>query len=517
MDEQIDATKLKYVLYARKSTTDETRQVRSIPDQIADCKIVAAREGLTIIDILQETKSAKKPNQRPIFKQMLIDIRRGKYDAILAWNPDRLARNMKEGGEILDMIDEGELVDLKFYNHTFTKDANGKMLLGMAFVLSKQYSDDLSQKVTRGVRRSFAEGKSPVPKHGYIRNEHGYYEPDGNNFVLIKKAWEMRSEGESLEKIAEYMNKNGYKRITKGKKKEIDMDAKILTGLFKDPIYYGVNIQANQTVDLVELGVNFTRATTKEIYNEIQELSQRRLKPFNTNRRLTFYPLKAMIRCSFCDHNMVVGPSTSGSTKKTRYLNYRCDNKACTRKKKSIRAKEIFVFVYEFLEKGLNLTEADYNQYYGHLSQLTDIKRQKLKVEIHSREGRLKAIESDITERSLEIGRGKMSDEVAKVNQNKVTDLGLTKQDIEQELRDLRSQLTNPDQDKLRLDQFLNLSKNAAVIVKSANPVVKDTICRKIFLNFTVDETKVLSYQLKPPFDEMLKTRQHPSSRGGGN
>ena len=43
---------------------------------------------------------------------------------------------MKEGGEIIDMIDYGSIKDLQFVTHTFSNDANGKMLLGMAFVMS---------------------------------------------------------------------------------------------------------------------------------------------------------------------------------------------------------------------------------------------------------------------------------------------------------------------------------------------------------------------------------------------
>src|SRR3990167_10243766 len=168
MDEELDFTKLKYVLYTRKSTDDPERQIRSVEDQIIECKQFANRLGIKIIKTVIEKKSAKKPNLRPLFRQMLKDIKEGLYDGILSWNPDRLARNMKEGGEIIDMIDEDIIKDLKFVTHHFTKDANGKMLLGMAFVLSKQYSDDLSQKVSRGVRRNFAEGKSSgTPKHGY--------------------------------------------------------------------------------------------------------------------------------------------------------------------------------------------------------------------------------------------------------------------------------------------------------------------------------------------------------------
>ncbi len=59
-EDELDVTKLKYVLYARKSTDDANRQVRSIEDQIADCKDIAIRKNLNIVEIIRETKSAKK-------------------------------------------------------------------------------------------------------------------------------------------------------------------------------------------------------------------------------------------------------------------------------------------------------------------------------------------------------------------------------------------------------------------------------------------------------------------------
>lgn len=215
MDNAIDKSKLRYVLYARKSTNDPQRQVRSIGDQVTECHETGFRLGLNIVEVLQEKKSAKKPNQRPIFTKMLEDIRSGKYDAIIAWHPDRLARNMKEGGEIIDMVDEGQIKDMVFVMHHFSKDANGKMLLGMAFVLSKQYSDNLSQNVTRGVRRNLNEGKASNPKHGYIRDENGFQVPDGKNFSLLRKAWEMKINGSNHEEIASTINKQGYARIIK--------------------------------------------------------------------------------------------------------------------------------------------------------------------------------------------------------------------------------------------------------------------------------------------------------------
>ncbi|RJR24997.1 hypothetical protein C4578_02225 [Candidatus Microgenomates bacterium] len=512
--EEIDITKLKYVLYARKSTDDSSRQLRSIDDQIAECLALARRLNLNVSQPIIETKSAKRPNQRPLFRQILSDIRKGVYDGILAWNPDRLARNMKEGGEIIDMIDEGYIKDLKFVTHHFTSDANGKMLLGMAFVLSKQYSDDLSQKVTRGVRRSFAEGKSPVPKHGYIRDENGVYVPDPVTYPLIVKAWEMRAEGTSIEEIVKYLNDNSYRRIVKKSGRKVKMTKQILSDLFNDPFYYGVLMQAGGEADLINLN-NFQPAIDKATYIKVQSLAYRKIKP-NKQHKVAFYPLRAMVVCLYCGRNMYVAPSTGHTGQ--RYLNYRCDNDGCTRPKKSIRAKVIFDFIYQYLEDGLNFTEEDYNLYYKDLEKITEEKREQIRMKIHSKRSVLLNARRDLKDRALALTdlNNKISDTVRKVTEDKIAELKNLEIDLTEEIAELEKQIRDPEEDRLTLQQFLNLSKNASVIVQSADVVVKDEICRLIFLNLTVDEEKVASYQLKEPFATLLKHRQIVSSRGSG-
>ena len=96
---------LRYVLYVRKSSEDAEAQAKSLPDQIADCKEYANNHGLLLVgEPIQESKSAKKSGNRPLFSQMLKDIEKGKYDAILAWHPDRLSRNSLEAADILARI-----------------------------------------------------------------------------------------------------------------------------------------------------------------------------------------------------------------------------------------------------------------------------------------------------------------------------------------------------------------------------------------------------------------------------
>ncbi len=517
-EEELDYAKLRYVLYARKSSIDEARQVKSIPDQIDECLKLAERLHLNIVKpYLTESKSAKLPNNRPVFRAMLSDIQAGKYDGILAWNPDRLARNMLEGGHIINMIDEGVIKDLKFATHHFTKDANGKMLLGIAFVLSKQYSDKLSQDVKRGVESNLAKGKSPTPKYGYV-NESGLYYPDENNHQLICDAWRMRKEGEPIKSISNHLNEHGFYKEIKSSGKKTYMTPQKLSDMFKDSFYYGKLIQANQMVDLREM-YEFIPATTEEDFMAIQELSYRRIKPPKPHRAV-FYPLKLMVHCSFCNQSMRVAPSTS-QTKKKRYLYFRCDTKGCDRKKKSIRSKVIFDFIIDFLQDGLGFTEKEYQQYLDGMKYLSDDHKVKIRGELNTKRGLVKRRKQEIKELSLNIAKLDPVIPAYKTILNqisgKIAELEVEIEGLEADVAKLEEQLKKSEDEVASLEDFANLSKNAASIVQSADAVGKDMICKLIFANFTVDEQKVASYRLKEPFDILMKQRKFLFSRGTRN
>ena len=82
----------KFFLYARKSTDVEDKQVLSIEAQIAELRAFAKQNNLNVVDVFIEKQSAKIPG-RPIFGEMLERIEKGEANGILAWHPDRLARN----------------------------------------------------------------------------------------------------------------------------------------------------------------------------------------------------------------------------------------------------------------------------------------------------------------------------------------------------------------------------------------------------------------------------------------
>ena len=114
------AVKVKYCLYARKSTEDKReKQMLSIPSQVKEMLAIAEREGLEIVDIRRESHSAKESGQRPVFKEVLEDIRTGRYTGILTWAPDRLSRNAGDLGSVVDLMDDKKLVEIRTYGQQF--------------------------------------------------------------------------------------------------------------------------------------------------------------------------------------------------------------------------------------------------------------------------------------------------------------------------------------------------------------------------------------------------------------
>src|SRR3990167_1350929 len=104
---------IKYFIYCRKSSEDEERQVLSIEAQLQELRDFAKQNNLFVVKQYYESKTAKEPG-REVFNEMLGEIEKGTAQGILAWNPDRLARNSIDGGRVIYLVDTQKITSLKF-------------------------------------------------------------------------------------------------------------------------------------------------------------------------------------------------------------------------------------------------------------------------------------------------------------------------------------------------------------------------------------------------------------------
>jgi len=161
--------KVKYCLYARKSTESEERQILSIDSQIKEMLQLAEREGLEVVEMRRESHSAKATGQRPVFNQLLNDIRLGKFNGLLTWAPDRLSRNAGDLGSIVDLMDQKLLCEIRTYGQVFTNSPNEKFLLMILGSQAKLENDNRGINVKRGLRSRVEMGLWPgVAPLGYL-------------------------------------------------------------------------------------------------------------------------------------------------------------------------------------------------------------------------------------------------------------------------------------------------------------------------------------------------------------
>jgi site-specific DNA recombinase len=174
---------IRWCLYARKSTESDELQALSIDSQIKEMLEKASAENIEIKEIRRESHSAKDSGQRPVFNQLLIDIRQGIFNGILCWAPDRLSRNAGDLGGLVDLMDQGKLTEVRTHTQKFTNNPNEKFLLMILGSTAKLENDSKSLNVKRGLRAKCEKGWRPgVPPLGYI---HDKYADKGDKKIFI--------------------------------------------------------------------------------------------------------------------------------------------------------------------------------------------------------------------------------------------------------------------------------------------------------------------------------------------
>jgi len=278
----------KFFIYTRKSTDDKDRQVRSISDQLAELKSLALKEQLEVVDVFVEKQTAKIPG-RPVFGEMLERMEKGEATGILAWHPDRLARNSVDGGKVIYLVDTGVISEMKFPTFWFDPTPQGKFMLSIAFSQSKYYVDNLSENIKRGHRNKVKEGIWPqMSPLGYV-NKNKRIVPDENIAPLIKKTFEAYATGNfTLREVRDKFNALGLKRKS-GKELAVSNYQKLL----KNPIYTGLMRYNGEIFEGKHQPI-----ISKKLFDSVQEVMMRKSKP--KPRGLKPYLYRGFFRCGEC-------------------------------------------------------------------------------------------------------------------------------------------------------------------------------------------------------------------------
>lgn len=558
--QMVNPKEIQYVIYCRKSQEESSgEQQQSILDQLKRCMIHADAIEVDImrqndifeeyfndsafqrrkakqtnkheLDILSkadglfyvvEEKSAKVPNNREKRTKLIKLVKAWKIKWILSYAPDRQARNLPEAWELVQLLDDG-LLDVKYKNFTFENNANGRMVLWITFVISYNYSDNLSQAIWRwniwAIERWTALWTF---KHGYIINDEKYHEPDPESFQLRRNAFDMKLDGKSDKEISNYLTASGYKR--KYKSKTTDLNPKSLYKVRVDDFYYGKFIHWLETIDLRDANPYYKPMITEEEHTklDIRYKSNNWWKPREVKTEDEQYNLRPFENWFIITEewqpywfnlpNRGRFESKLNQLKKTNpkvwlwdviqlnQMNYKTSwwwgKEICY-----IQADEIDNAVYEFLSTKMRLTPELYEKYIDYQRDIYDIKtkqnneeRQKLNLSYNNINSKL----NEFVRKNMHKDKNPIEQDIYNKEIQKHQEILDT---IKNDLQDICEIERNT---RLEAEAFFTLLKEAPSLYKNAKYVRKRKICNLLFSNIIVTKQKGLLLAPKVWLEELF-------------
>lgn len=327
--------KLKYFLYARKSSEQEDRQVLSIDSQKSELEALARREKLNIVERLEESYSAKAPG-REIFNQMIKRIEKGEAEGIIAWHPNRLSRNSVDTGYLVYLMDQNRLLEIRTPGQAFKNTPNDKFLLNLLCSQAKLENDNKGIDVKRGLKRKVEMGWHPgVAPIGYMNTpdkDKGFktIRKDPKMFPIIRKMFDMILSGTyttpRVHEIA--VDQWGLKKLARSGFYRVLYNT-FYYGWFEWPSGSG-NWYKGKHEPMI----------TREEYDRVQALLGRGSKP---KPETHIFPYTGMIRCGECGCMV----TAENKTKKNKngnvhhYTYYHCTKRKGPCSQKCVEVKEL--------------------------------------------------------------------------------------------------------------------------------------------------------------------------------
>jgi len=141
-------------LYLRVSTFEQFPQ-----NQSNDLKQFASQRGFQIVEEYTDHGVSGTKARRPGLDRLLADANRRRFDAVLVWSCDRLARNTKHFLQVLDELNE---LGIQFLSQREAIDTDGPLGRAIVVIISAVAELERSlivERVRAGMRRAKLDGR----------------------------------------------------------------------------------------------------------------------------------------------------------------------------------------------------------------------------------------------------------------------------------------------------------------------------------------------------------------------
>lgn len=498
MNNRINSGDNDAVLYVRVSSKEQAEGHFSIPAQTDFLKDYAKRQGFKILNIYQESESAKEKG-RPVFDEMIKFLKKRKKTCrLLVEKNDRLLRNEDDAALTINIATKTETeIHLVKDNMVLSKRSTPHeiMIYTIMCATSSWYPRNLSLEVKKGMDKKAEMGyypaKAPVGYENVRKSKTvSTIEVVPEKAHFVKRAFILYATGGySYQSLADKLAEEGF--IIKTRRVQKNNIEKIL----KNPFYMGdFNYKTRRCFDGKHKAI-----ISKSLFNDVQREIERKSNPKNTKNDFVY---SGLIKCEKCGSYLV------GDLKKGKYLYFRCMNRNCD-VTKHLKAEQVDLLVEDLLER-LNIPDVVAKSFLENL-------KKSLKDDYEFKSKALEGINSNIAKIRARMNKLYIDKIDGVIDEEFYFE---KKNEWETELNELlanQQTMAREDEDIMdRAQQMLELSKRASYWYHRQDNQKKRIFLKLVCSNFTwngKDATMTIKKALKIMFEKPLSNMVGVSGR----
>ena len=301
------------VIYARYSSDSQTEQ--SIEGQVRVCKQFAEKNDLLVVDQYIDRATTGMNDNRAAFQQMLRDSKRRQWSVVIVYKLDRFARNKYESVvNRKKLTDNG--VELVSAMENIPDTPEGKLFLAVIEGFNEYFSEDLKQKVNRGLRESWLKGNATGGRDifGWDLKDKKYHINEAEAEV-VRELFRKYAQGYKAQTIADDLKEKNFRR-----KNGKFITHKFVYKVLHDKRYTGVVTHKGEDYDKV-----FPAIISKELWTQVNAINEENKNAPGRKKEMFDYILSGKLICGTCKHRMV-GESGTSKTGEIHYY-YSCLSK----------------------------------------------------------------------------------------------------------------------------------------------------------------------------------------------
>ena len=498
------ATKQRYTIgYCRKSTDREDKQIRSLEDQRK--LIESFYESLNDegnnhgILMLEESKSAYIPDNRPEFDKILDMADKGEVQRVIVIDPTRISRNHEDTGKFVQRLADGRMpAVLTVSGKKYDRDDTGQIfMLTLENTMSWKDSADKGVRVSLGMKEKAKEGGStgwaPIGYMNKAENNRKYIEPDPDTAPVVKNLFVLAATGAySLEALAVKAKKSGLRtRATKRHPNGLSPQRTTIHQMLRNPTYKGMKpymgeVHKGDHIGLIE----------PELWEKVQLELVKRCTNTDRSQDLSLRELFTMAGCVRCGKCLV--RTMSPYKAKGKYVTYECKNRK-TKCCNSIRQEELIEQLNTEIGR-LSFSEDEYELVKKTLKDVHEKATSNQSERRNVLEKEYKIIEKQVTDVFMNMNEAKKYG-IEETISMKLAQLKMRKDELKEAMDHLHNESDEWIDHVLRCFELVKVTKQA---IKIASPEIRQALLKSLCSNYIVKDKKLVC-DWYSPFKEKLE------------